>query len=60
MNISWRTIAHVFVAVMGVVLMVVGILTAQHGATVIGIIIAGVAVQQWMKKTKQESQDEKK
>jgi len=60
MNISWRTIAHFFVAVLGIILMAVGILTGKHGATVIGLIISAVAVQQWLKGRNPRTLDEKK
>lgn len=60
MNISWRTLTHIFVAVVGIVLMVGGILTEKYGATVVGLVVAAVAIQQWLKRTKQQPQGEDK
>ena len=50
-----RQLIHALIIVIGLVLMIAGIITEKHGATVIGIIVAGVSVQQWLqwnKKTK--------
>jgi uncharacterized membrane protein YczE len=49
MSSGLRTSLHIVVLLMGIALMVGGIVTGEHGATVIGIIVAGVSVQQWMK-----------
>jgi hypothetical protein len=57
-NIKTRHFIHGLILVCGLVLMIGGIITGKHGATVVGIIVAGVNVQQWMqwnKKIKQES-----
>jgi hypothetical protein len=50
-----RQLIHALILVIALVLMIAGIITGKHGATVIGIIAAGVSVQQWLqwnKKTK--------
>lgn len=39
--------------------MVVGIITGKHGATFIGIMVAAVNVQVWMRWNKQHSQGDK-
>jgi uncharacterized membrane protein YczE len=54
-----RTSLHIVVLLMGIALMVGGIVTGKHGATVVGIIIAGVSVQQWMKWNKGRPRDNK-
>jgi len=43
-----RQIFHVIILVIGIVLMIGGIVTGKHGATVVGIIISAVNVQQWL------------
>jgi hypothetical protein len=52
-----RTSLHIVVLLIGIALMVGGIVTGKHGATVVGIIIAGVSVQQWMKWNKGRPRD---
>ena len=59
MNPALRTLIHVVVLLMGLALMVGGIITGKHGATVGGVIVSGVSVQQWMKWTKERSQGKK-
>ena len=59
MNPSLRTLLHVVVLLMGIALMVGGIVTGKHGATVVGLICAAVSVQQWMKWSKERSRDSK-
>jgi hypothetical protein len=44
-----RHLLHAVVLVIGLILMIGGIITGKHGATVGGIIVAAVDVQQWMK-----------
>jgi hypothetical protein len=51
-----RQIVHIIVLVIGLGLMVGGIVTGKHGATVIGLIVASVSVQQWQQWNKKESQ----
>jgi hypothetical protein len=43
-----RTFIYVLVIILGLVLMIGGIITGKHGATVIGLIVAGVTAQQWL------------
>jgi hypothetical protein len=45
------------VLITGLVLMIGGILTGKHGAVVVGLIVAAVDVQQWLKWNKQRSQN---
>ena len=58
MNPALRTLIYIVVLLMGLALMVGGIVTGKHGATVVGVIVAGVSVQQWMKWSKERSQKE--
>ena len=51
---------YALVLVMGLILMIGGIVTGKHGATVGGLICAAVSVQQWMKWSKQRTQENKK
>lgn len=46
---------YALLMVIGLILMVGGIITAKHGATVVGIIVAAVAVRQWMHRAGQHS-----
>jgi uncharacterized membrane protein YczE len=59
MNPKLRTLIHVVVLLMGLALMIGGIVTGKHGATVVGVIVSGVSVQQWMKWTRKRSQVQK-
>ena len=43
-----RHIIHSLILLIGLILMIGGIVTGKHGATVIGIIVSAVSVQQWM------------
>jgi hypothetical protein len=43
-----RQFIHGLILVCGLVLMIGGIITGKHGATVGGVIVAGVNVQQWI------------
>ena len=49
-----RHIVHIIVLVIGLGLMTGGIITGKHGATVIGLIVSAVSVQQWMQWNKKE------
>ena len=53
-SMSPRQLIHVLILVIGLVLMIGGIITGKHGATVGGIIVAGVNVQQWLQLNKKE------
>jgi hypothetical protein len=52
MNTRMRLFVHGLILVLGLTLIVGGILTAKYGAVVIGIIVAGVNVQQFLKVNK--------
>lgn len=54
-----RHLLHAVVLIAGLILMIGGIITGKHGATVGGIIVAAVDVQQWMKwyKESKKTQD---
>ncbi len=58
MNTQVRLIVHALVLVLGLALIVGGIVTATYGAVVIGIIVAGVNVQQFLK-TNKPTKDER-
>ncbi len=47
-NMKTRPFIHGVILVCGLVLMIGGIITGKHGATVVGIIVAAVNVQQWI------------
>lgn len=47
-NIKSRQLIHGLILVVGLVLMIGGIITGKHGATVGGLIVAAVNVQQWI------------
>ena len=49
-----RQIVHVLLSVIGLVVIIVGIITGKHGATVVGIIVSGVNAQQWIQWNKKE------
>jgi len=44
-----RHLLHAVLLIIGLILMIGGIITGKHGATVGGIIVAAADVQQWMK-----------
>lgn len=48
MNVNVRRIVHSIILILGIVLMVGGIVTGKHGATVIGLIVAAASVQQYL------------
>ena len=50
MNTRVRLFVHGLVLVLALALIVGGIVTAKYGAVVIGIIVAGVNAQQFLKK----------
>ena len=52
MNAQPRLVVHGLLFVLGLVLMVWGIVAAKHGAAGIGLIVAAVNVQQFLKKNK--------
>ena len=47
-NIKTRQLIHGLILVGGLVLIIGGIITGKHGATVVGLIVAAVNVQQWI------------
>jgi hypothetical protein len=59
MNPVVRISMHIVVLLMGIALMIGGITIGRHGATVVGIIVAAVSVQQWMKWSKERSGGDK-
>ena len=48
MKTSTRKLLAFVVVLLGIVLLIGGIVTGKHGATVIGIIVSGVAAQQYI------------
>ena len=57
-NIKTRQFIHGLILTCGLVLMIGGIITGKHGATVGGLIIAAVNVQQWIHWDKKEKQQQ--
>lgn len=51
-----RQIIHLIVMMIGVCLMIGGIMTGKHGASVIGLIVASVNTQQWIQWSKKRKQ----
>jgi len=47
-KIKTRQLIHGLILVGGLVLMIGGIITGKHGATVVGLIVAAINVQQWI------------
>lgn len=43
-----RQVIHALLVVFGLALMVAGIITGKHGATVVGLIVAAINFQQWL------------
>ena len=60
MNPLIRSILYVVVLLIGIFLLVEGIVTEKHGATVIGLICAAVCTQQWIQWRKRLLRDKKK
>lgn len=60
MNTSTRSILAAVVVIIGIILMIGGIVTGKHGATVVGIIVSGVAAQQFMALRNRNKSDETK
>jgi len=52
-------ILALIVVVLGIILMIGGIITGKHGATVGGIIVSGVAAQSFISLRKKSNQSEK-
>lgn len=48
MKTSTRKLLAFVVVLLGILLLIGGIVTEKHGATVIGIIVSGVAAQQYI------------
>ena len=48
MKKSSRKILAFVVALLGLIVIIGGIVTGKHGATVIGIVVSGVAAQQYI------------
>lgn len=48
MKTSVRKLLAFIVILLGIVLLIGGIVTGKHGATVVGIIVSGVAAQQYI------------
>ena len=55
MKSSTQRVLAVIVVALGIVLIIGGIVTGKHGATVSGIIISGVAAQSFMSLRKKNS-----
>ena len=57
-NIKTRQFIHGLILVCGLILMIGGIITGKHGATVGGLIVSAVNVQQWIHWDKKEKQQQ--
>ena len=57
-NIKTRQFIHGLILVCGLILMIGGIITGKHGATVGGLIVAAVNVRQWIHWNKKEKQQQ--
>ncbi len=57
-KINTRQLIHGLILVVGLVLMISGIITGKHGATVVGLIVAAVNVQQWIYWNKKEKKQQ--
>lgn len=55
-NQSGRQIVHALLFVTGLMLLIGGIISGKNGATVAGLIIAAVNVQQWVHLNKKEDE----
>jgi hypothetical protein len=55
MDIQIRQFVHILIFIIGLGLMVGGIITGKHGAVVVGLIVAAVNLQQWLKWNKHYS-----
>lgn len=55
-RILTRKIVHIILLLIGLCLMLGGIMSGKHGATVIGLIVAAVNAQLWMQWNKKRKQ----
>jgi hypothetical protein len=58
-KLKTRQLIHGLILVVGLVLMIGGIITGKHGATVVGLIVATANVQQWIPWNKKEKNNNK-
>ena len=49
MEARQRTLVHGAIALLGVILMIGGLARGKHGATVVGLIVAAVNTQLWLR-----------
>ena len=59
MKVSTQMILALIVVMLGIILMIGGIITGKHGATVGGIIVSGVAAQSFISLRKKSDQSER-
>jgi hypothetical protein len=59
MNARLQIVMNIVIAIMGIAIIVIGIVKDNHSATVIGMIVAAINAQQWMKWKRQRSKEEK-
>jgi hypothetical protein len=55
MNHSTKQSIHVLLFIVGVILMIGGIMKSMCGASVVGLIVAAVNLQQWERSRKQSA-----
>lgn len=56
-RVKTRHFIHGLILACGLILMIGGIITGKHGATVVGLIVAAVNVQQWIQWYKKEGKE---
>lgn len=49
MKTRTKKIIHIILIIMGMILMIGGIVTGKHGASIVGLIVAAVNIQQIIK-----------
>lgn len=55
MDRQTRLYAHVILFVVGIALMIGGVVTRKHGASIVGLIVAAVNYWQWSARRRQAS-----
>jgi hypothetical protein len=58
MNIKQHKLLSLLVICLGIILIVGGIITEKYGATVVGMIVAAVAAQQWLSSKKRSTSNQ--
>ena len=56
MTASVRSFLHILVFILGLILIVGGIVTGKHGASIVGLLVAAVNMQQLMDFSRKHAQ----